>query len=400
MQVMNCRIEGIFPYEKNPRKNEHAVQKTASSIQLYGFRQPIVVDKDYVIIAGHTRYKAAISLGLEEVPIHIADDLDPELVKAYRIADNRIGDESDWDRDILKLELEDLKDLDLELEITGFDTDELDELFAKEKKGLTGDDDIPSKPENITTNLGDIWCLGQHRIMCGDSTNKNDIERLMNGKKADLSFTSPPYNVGANIGYENKDSKYKNSDDNLDDYDDLIMKSTQLSLDYAIDVFVNLQILANNKKDIINWMQSLVDNFKDIFFWKKSQVASALAKNVANTQTELILLFGKKNTSRAWGNKRFRGDFSNTIETKSASGENKNTEIHNATFPVDLVYKFIEHGYIQESTVLDLFVGTGTTIIACEKRGAVCYGMEIEPEYVDIAVKRWEEFTGKEAKRV
>jgi DNA modification methylase len=285
----------------------------------------------------------------------------------------------------MNLVIEELKGLsEPMLDLTGFDRDliiEPDEM----------DDEVPETPVEPKSKLGDLYELGNHRVLCGDSTKIEDVERLMDGKKADISFTSPPYNVGHNLGYEGKDSKYIHSDDSID-YQDLIVKTTQNSLENAKDVFVNLQFLAGNKKQLLLWLAELADNFKDIFFWKKSQVAPAMAENVANSQVEVIVLFGKDNNSRSWGNKKWRGNFSNSIETKSASGENKNAKIHNATYPVELPLTFLKQSYIENSIVLDLFAGTGTTMIACEKMSMKCMMIDIEPAYVDVIVQRYVDY--------
>lgn len=278
-----------------------------------------------------------------------------------------------------------MKDLDVELlDLTGFDKDLLIEPDEK-------DDDIP---DNVParTKLGDLYELGPHRVLCGDSTQPDAVSRLMGGIKAHMSFTSPPYNVGHNLGYEGKESKYENDSDNLDNYVDLIVKTTNLSLEYAKDVFVNIQLLANNKRDVLKWLAELSNNFKDIFFWKKLQVQPAMASNVANSQVEIICLFGKDNNSRSWGNKVWRGNFSNSIETNSASRENKNSETHNATFPVELPLKFISHAYTENSIVLDLFLGTGSTLIAAQKTSRICYGMELDPNYTDVIVQRYVDY--------
>jgi DNA modification methylase len=379
------KIEDIKPYSKNAKEHpKKQVQQIANSIKEFGFNQPIVVDKQGVIIVGHGRYEASKLLGLKDVPI-IQVDLTEEQAKAYRLADNKLN-ESEWD---MGLAIEELKGLsDDMIDLTGFDKDLIIEPDEK--------DDIIPEDAPVVAKLGDIWQLGRHRVMCGDSTKKEDVESLMGGGLADMSFTSPPYNVGHNLGYEGKDSKYENSDDNLDNYVELIVKSTQLSLEYAKEVFVNIQFLANNKKDILLWLSQLADNFKDIFFWKKLQVQPAMAERVANSQVEIIVLFGNNN-SRAWGNKHWRGNFSNIIETKSASGENKNVKIHNATFPVELPLTFITQGYKEDSLILDLFIGTGTTLIACEKTNRICYGMELDPKYVDVIIKRYEDYTGNKA---
>lgn len=344
--------------------------------------------------------EAAKQLGLKEVPVIDASDLTPQQVKALRLADNKLAELAQWDMDLV---IEELKGLDGEMvDLTGFDRDLL----------ITGDekDDIIPNSAPKRAKLGDIWQLGRHRVMCGDSTSQEQVEKLMGGKKADMSFTSPPYNVGHNLGYEGKDSKYENSDDNLEEYRKLLVDTTKISMQNATDCFVNLQILANNKKDIALFLAELADYFKDIFFWKKNTVAPAMAMNVANSQVENIfllqeedhgwvepvVLYGQKN-NRKWGNKPFRGTFSNLVETKTASGENKNAKICNATFPVELVNKFLLKGYVENSKVLDLFLGTGTTLIACEKTNRICYGMEIDEHYCDVIIKRWEDYTGNKA---
>ena len=176
--VTNIDISKIKPYEKNPRKNDNAIDKVANSIKEFGFKQPIVVDKEYTIIAGHTRYQGANKLQLKEVPIIVADDLTPEQVKAYRIADNRVAQESEWDYDLLKIEFEELQEIDYNLLETGFDQKELDEMLQLEVEGLTDEDEVPEPPVEPITKLGDIWQLGNHRLMCGDSTMLDNIDKL------------------------------------------------------------------------------------------------------------------------------------------------------------------------------------------------------------------------------
>lgn len=382
---MESIIGGIKPYEKNQKKHpKKQIEQVAASIKEFGMNQPIVVDKNGVIIVGHGRYEALKHLGWDIKDEYIkVVDLTEEQAKSYRLADNKLN-ESEWDMDLVIDELKGLSEPMLEL--SGFDKDLI--IEADEK-----DDEVPETPEEPKSKLGDLYELGNHRVLCWDCTDESGVNRLTEGKKCDISFTSPPYNVGHNLGYEGKDSKYIHSDDKVD-YQDLIVKSTYNSLEYAKDVFVNLQFLAGNKKELLLWLAELADNFKDIFFWKKSQVAPAMAENVANSQVEVIVLFGKDNNSRSWGNKKFRGNFSNHLETKSASGENKNSKIHNATYPVELPLSFLKQGYQENSTVLDLFAGTGTTMIACEKLGMNCFMIDIEPTYVDVIVQRYVDYTG------
>lgn len=392
----------IKPYAKNAKKHpQKQVELIAKSISRFGWQQPIKIGKDNVILAGHGRYQAwqeyKDKLVMKE-PWIINEHgetisgkaetrkLTEQEEKAYRLADNQINALSDNDMDLV---VEELKILDEDLvDLTGYEKDLIIEPDEK-------DDEVPEVPEEPKSKLGDLYELVTHRVVCGDCTDESVVNRLTKGIECDISFTSPPYNVGHNLGYEGKDSKYIHSDKKVD-YQDLIVKSTQNSLEYAKDVFVNLQFLSGNKKQLLLWLAELADNFKDIFFWKKSQVAPAMAENVANSQTEVIVLFGKNNNSRAWGNKKFRGNFSNSLETKSASGENKNSKIHNATFPVELPLTFLKQGYNDKSHVLDLFAGTGTTMIACEKLGMNCYMVDIEPAYVDVIVQRYVDYTGNE----
>ena len=202
MQIESVALNKIIPYIRNPRKNENAIEKVASSIHEFGFRQPIVVDSENVIIAGHTRFEAAKRLGLDVVPIHVADGLTEQQAKAYRIADNRVGQEVEWDYDLLKLELEELDNP----ELTGFDEDELNGILAEVGEGMTGEegltdpDQVPEAPAIPVTVSGDFWELGEHRLLCGDATKAEDVERLMDGQKAISCITDPPYSVN----YENQ----------------------------------------------------------------------------------------------------------------------------------------------------------------------------------------------------
>lgn len=377
----------VQPYQQNAKKHpKKQIEQVANSIKEFGMNQPIVVDKQGVIIVGHGRYEALQSLGWEVKDEWVkVVDLTEEQAKAYRLADNKLN-ESEWD---MNLVIEELKGLSENmLDLTGFDKDLIIEPDEK-------DDEVPEIPEEPQSKLGDLYEIGGHRLVCGDCTDESVVNRLTKGELLDVSFTSPPYNVGHNLGYEGKDSKYVHSDDKID-YQDLIAKSTYNSLEYAKDVFVNLQFLAGNKKNLLLWLAELADNFKDIFFWKKLQVQPAMAENVANSQVEVIVLFGKNNNSRSWGNIKWRGNFSNSIETKSASSENKNSKIHNATFPVELPLTFLKQGYAHGSKVLDLFAGTGTTMIACEKLEQKCYMVDIEPLYCDVIVQRYVDYTGND----
>ena len=204
MHVSLTATERVIPYARNPRNNQAAVAKVAASIREFGWRQPIVVDSNMVVIVGHTRLLAAQQLGLEKVPVHVAEGLTEAQVKAYRLADNRTHEEAEWDNELLAIELGELKDSNFDLGLTGFDADELEALFNDAAlEGLTDDDAIPEAPETATSRLGDVWVLGEHRLLCGDATSPDAYARLLGGNPVDMVFTDPPYNV--NYGDTAKD---------------------------------------------------------------------------------------------------------------------------------------------------------------------------------------------------
>ena len=196
MKIVLRPLADIRPYEKNPRINDDAVDAVAASLKEFGFRQPIVVDPDGVIICGHTRYKAAQKLGLEKVPVHVATDLTPEQIKAYRIADNQTASLAEWNYDLLPIEIGELQAANYDLGLLGFDQDELAKLLGGDlQEGLTDPDDVPAPPDEAITQPGDLWILGNHRLLCGDSSKPDDLDRLLDGAVIHLVNTDPPYNV-------------------------------------------------------------------------------------------------------------------------------------------------------------------------------------------------------------
>lgn len=401
---MKLKISDIKPNPDNPRVIKDAQYKklvqSIKDLPKMATIRPIAIDENNVIMGGNQRFRAMQELGWTEIPVVVMTDWTEDEKREFIIKDNRDFGEDDW----AKLESWDknlLEQWGVELP-NGFNELEVEEDEAPE---------VSQDPP--VSKLGEIYQLGRHFVMCGDSLNVDNIKELTQNSKLDVSFTSPPYNVGHNLGYSKKKSKYNSSDDNIENYLGLLVDTTRHSVTFAEESFVNLQFLANNKKDLVLYMAEMSDWFKDIFFWKKRQVAPAAAMNVANSQAEVIFylsennesddkewvdmvgLYGMNNTRR-WGNKKFRGTFSNVVETKSASGENKNADIHNATMPVALPSAFFQKGYNAGSTVLDLFGGTGTTLIACEQLGMTAYLMELDPKYVDVIRKRYAKFIGEE----
>ena len=375
MKIEIVDINTIKPYENNPRKlKDSAIEKVAKSIKEFGFRQPIVVDKEKIIVVGHTRYRASKKLGFTNVPITIADNLTPEQINAYRIADNRTNEEAEWDIELLKTELKDLQLKDFDLDLTAFDEDQLNNFLFEEKDGLTDEDAVPETPEEPITKLGDIWKLGNHRLMCGDSTILNDIDKLTQKQKPDMIFTDPPYNVAFN-GRSGKFDVIKN--DNLEESE----------FNNFIDTILNnLNLLNINTYYICcNWA------FYGILQKKlKPKACIVWAKNVFGLgkgyrhQHEFILFDGFidasiKNESDLWKIKK---------DSKYQ---------HPTQKPVELSSRAITNSSRPNNTILDLFGGSGSTLIACEKLNRKARVMELDPKYCDVIVKRWEQFTGKKA---
>lgn len=400
MKIEIVDISTIKPYENNPRKlKDSAIEKVAMSLKEYGFRQPIVVDKDRIIVAGHTRFRASKKLGLKNVPISVIDNLTPEQINAYRIADNRTAEESEWDNELLKMEIKELETKDFKLDLLGFNDEQLNNLLFEEKQGLTDEDEVPEIPEEPISKLGDIWKLGNHRVMCGDSINEDTYKKILDDKICNITFTSPPYNAGSlNIdGNSRTEKKYNNFEDNmtLDEYDKFININLTYLLKYSEEVFYNIGLVQNNKKSIFDLIHNFKNKFKDIIYWKKSSVAPHIQKGIINNLVEFILTFG--DGKRRFKNYQFtQGSYYNVIEGKNATG-NQYSKIHKATFPVYLPENIIKNFTSINSLILDCFGGTGTTLIACEKLNRICYIIELDPKYCDVIIKRWENFTGKKA---
>jgi DNA modification methylase len=368
--------KGLIPYAKNSRTHSEAqVAQIAGSIKEFGFNNPVLVDEDNGIIAGHGRVMAAQKLGLQAVPCIRLAHLSDTQRKAYVIADNRLALNAGWDDQMLTLELQELDGEDFDLSLLGFEADELNALLnpIKETEGLTDEDEVPEVPEEPKTKPGDIYKLGRHRLMCGDSTSIDAVEKLMDGNKVDLIFTDPPYNVAFN-GRSGKHEVIKN--DNL---------SEQEFENFIAEVCNTIQLIDPKAYYIwCNWdfygaLQGKLP-YKACIVWAKNVFGMGQGYR---HQHEFCLFNGKidevvKNESDLWSIKK---------DTKY---------VHPTQKPVALsVRAFGNH--IKLTNVLDLFGGSGSTLIGAEQTGRTCYVMELDPKYCDVIVKRWEDFTGQKA---
>jgi DNA modification methylase len=404
MQIKEVAVDKLIPYAKNSRTHSpEQVGQIAASIKEFGFRNPILVD-NLTLIAGHGRLLAAQKLGLDKVPTIDCSDMSESQKKAYIIADNKLAMNAGWDTAMLTLEMKDLEDEGFDLKLLGFDDKELNALLQPDiVDGLTDEDAVPDVPEEPKTKIGDIYILGNHRLMCGDSTSIDAVDKLMDGEIVDFMFTSPPYNAGDSEKLsgnthtdDNKYATYRD-DKTSDEYLDLLCGFTNAWLQCTKVMAINLQQLAGNKVAFIEYLNHYKNNFVDMAIWHKGHGAPAMAKNVMNSTFEyIIFLSQEENPSRAFKISDFRGTVKNVYEAPP-NRNNEFSSVHAATFPLHLP-EWAINTFTQNKTIIaDCFGGTGTTLIACEKTGRKARLMELDPKYCDVIVKRWEDFTGKKA---
>lgn len=372
MEIKQFELKDLIPYANNPRKKQ-AIDKVASSIKEFGWQQPIVVDESNVIIVGHTRYQAAQKLGLDKAPVQVAKGLSDAQVKAYRILDNRANQDALWDDDMLKIEVQDIDKMDIDLALTGFDEKELDKLLFVEQDGLTDEDAVPEDVEP-KVKKGELWQLGNHRLLCGDATSEADVATLMDNQKADMIFTDPPYN----IDYQGIKDKRKIKNDKMDDntFVDFLTKS--LIGCETMYVCCSWQYAHLFRKAMIN----IARKPKAMIIWDKVNPAQNLDKYYK--QHEIIYYYGDFG-----GQKTLRGDV--------WSLKRKKNTLHPTMKPVELICLALSD-QANKKIIYDGFLGSGSTIIACEKTNRNCYGLELDPKYCDVIIKRWEDFTGQTAK--
>jgi DNA modification methylase len=395
LQIELLQIEKLIPYANNARNNEKAVDKVAASIKEFGFRNPIIIDKNNEIIAGHTRLLAAKKLGLKEVPTIRADDLTAEQVKAFRIADNKTAEYSEWNFELLAQELEELKLADYDLSLTAFDLSECEKLLdlLKEVNNRNKDDDFDIElPEEPVTKRGDIWLLGKHRLMCGDACSESDVAALMREDFADMVFTDPPWNV--NYGATEHPSWKQRTILN----DSMTTEEFKKFLDSAFKVMNKfskpgcMTYVVMSAQEWGNLMLSLKENgyhWSSTIIWNKDRLV--LSRKDYHTKYEPIWYGWSDGSARLHPlTDRQQCDVWD-IPRPSVS------ELHPTTKPVELVVRAIKNSSNMKDIVLDLFGGSGTTLIACEETDRRCRMMELDEKYADVIVKRYIDKVGSDA---
>jgi site-specific DNA-methyltransferase (adenine-specific) len=388
LEITYKAIKDLIPYVNNSRTHsDEQVTQVASSIKEFGFTNPILLDGESGIIAGHGRLLAAKKLGMEQVPTIELSHLTDAQKKAYVIADNKLALNAGWDNEILALELKDLADLGYDLGLTGFDPDEIEALNPiKVNEGLTDDDEVPEPPPEPITKPGDIYKLGKHRLMCGDSCSTNDMEKLCDGQMVDMWLTDPPYNVayegGTGLTIKNDDMGDEQFRQFLRDAcvtADIVMKSGAVFYIWYADV--ETYNFTGAVKDA-GWKMS------QILIWKKSSLI--MGRKDYHFIHEPCLYGWKEGAAHLWASDRKQTTIFEFDKPK------KNGE-HPTMKPVALFEYQMLNNTKGGDIVLDSFGGSGTTMIAAEKNGRTAYLMELDPKYCDVIVRRWEDFTGKKA---
>ncbi|MCC7408485.1 MAG: ParB N-terminal domain-containing protein [Phycisphaeraceae bacterium] len=425
-------IDQIRPYEQNPRVNDQAVDAVAASLREFGFRQPIVVDDQGVIVVGHTRWKAARKLGMAEVPVHVAADLSPEKARAYRIADNQTANLATWDTALLPLELTGLRELGIDLNLLGFPADELNRLLCTAdalEQGLTDPDDVPAPPDEATTQPGDLWVLGNHRLLCGDSSLPGDVDRLLDGiPGVHLVNTDPPYNVRVEprsnnaiaaglssfesthhqkLDVERHPGKAKATHRQLRPKDRPLANDfvTDEQFDQLLDAwFGNLARVLLPGRGFYIWggyancanyppvLKKHELYFSQAVIWVKEHPVLTRKDFMGNHEW---CFYGW----REGAGHQFHGP-NNATDVWTVKKVNPQSMIHLTEKPVELAKRAMEYSSLPGENVLDLFGGSGSTLIAAEQTGRRAYLMELDALYCDVIVQRWEQFTGKKAQRI
>ena len=384
----NVEIEKLKPYKNNARTHsDEQIEKIAKSMKEFGFINPVLVDGDLNVIAGHGRILGAKKLGMKEVPCLFIENLTEEQKRAYIIADNRLAEDAGWDKELLKIELEDLKNMNFDITLTGFELEDFD--FSMDETEVIEDEFDETVPEEPTSKKGEIYKLGKHFLMCGDSTDINDVEKLMNGVKADMLLTDPPYNVdyegGTGLTIQN---------DNMDD--ETFREFLRVSFFNANSVMKEGAVfyIWHADSEGYNFMGACHDigwKVRQCLIWCKNTLV--MGRQDYHWKHEPCLYGWKEGASHLWASDRKQTTVLE-FDRPSVSKE------HPTMKPVGLFDYLIKNNTKKDDIVLDLFAGSGTSIIACEQNGRIAYSMELDPKYVDVIISRWEKLTGQQAERI
>lgn len=394
IQIERWPVERLIPYARNPRTHtDEQVAQIAASIAEFGWTNPVLVGADGVVIAGHARLMAARKLALAEVPVIVLDHLTEAQRRALVIADNRLALNAGWDEEMLRVEIDALREVDFDLDVLGFDDQELEALLADEPAevaGNTDEDGAPETPETAVTVPGDVWILGEHRLLCGDATVLSDVEKVLAGGLADMVFADPPYNVnyGATMKDKLRGKKRKIANDNLGDGFEQFLRDVCTNLLAVTKGAIYICMSSSELHTLYRAFTEAGGHWSTFVIWAKNTFT--MGRSDYQRQYEPILYGWKEGSDHYWCGARDQGDV--WLVKKPVSND-----LHPTMKPVELVERAVRNSSKTRDTVLDPFGGSGSTLIACEKTGRQARLVELEPRYCDVIVRRWEEFSGKQA---
>jgi DNA modification methylase len=395
LQVRLWPVEKLIPYARNARTHsDEQVAQVAASIAEFGWTNPILAGADGVIIAGHARLLAARKLGMTEVPVIALDHLTEAQRRALVLADNRLALNAGWDEEMLRVELGSLEEDGFNLELLGFSDDELEQLLQDpdtgSKDGLSDEDAVPETPDLAVTAPGDVWLMGNHRLLCGDSTSMDAIERVLAGGLADMVFTDPPYNVnyGATMKDKLRGNKRKIANDNLGAEFEQFLKDACAGVLAVTKGAVYICMSSSELHTLEKAFREAGGHWSTFVIWAKNTFT--MGRSDYQRQYEPILYGWKEGVEHYWCGARDQGDV--WFVKKPIAND-----LHPTMKPVELVERAIRNSSKPRDTILDPFGGSGTTLIACEKTGRHARLIEVEPRYCDVIVRRWQEFTGENA---
>jgi DNA modification methylase len=394
LQIEQWPVERLIPYARNARTHsDEQVAQVAASIAEFGFVNPILVGPDGVLIAGHARLLAARKLRLTEVPVLVLGHLNETQRRALVIADNRLAMNAGWDEEMLRVELESLQEDGFDLDIVGFSDDEIEDLLRgpeEATEGQTDEDAVPETPETAVAVPGDVWILGQHRLLCGDSTQMDSVEKVLAGGLADMVFTDPPYNVnyGATMKDKLRGKKRKIANDNLGQDFEQFLRDSCVNILAVTKGAIYVCMSSSEIHTLQRVFREAGGHWSTFVIWAKSTFT--MGRSDYQRQYEPILYGWKEGTDHFWCGARDQGDV--WFVKKPVVND-----LHPTMKPVELVERAIRNSGKGRDTVLDPFGGSGTTLIACEKAGRQARLVELEPKYCDVIVRRWQEFSGKQA---
>jgi DNA modification methylase len=406
MEIQQWSIERVIPYPRNARKiSDRAVDKVAASIKEFGWRQPIVVDKDGVIIVGHVRHRAAQKLGFTHVPVHVADNLTPAQVKAYRLMDNRSNDETAWDPELLGVEIAELKGMEIDLALTGLDPRELDALVVDPAAAARAEE-TPALPENPVSMLGDLWLLGSHRVLCGDSTSEEAVSRLFAAGKGVLQprlmVTDPPYGVEYDPAWRDQ---YNQTPSPHKAFVKANRNTGKVSNDDQADWSPAWRLFPGDvayvwhagiyAAEVATSLLAAEFQMRAQIIWRKQHFV--MSRGAYHWQHEPCWYAERKGKTANWRGDRKQTTIWDVPNLNPMGGSNEAATGHGTQKPIEIMRRPIINHSDTGELVYDPFLGSGTTLMAAHLSDRICVGNELDPKYVDVIVRRWQDYTGEKA---